>query len=409
MTSADSNLFFDVEGNPETQYDIVNWQPDTDGNLKHVQVGMYDPSYLETEKFLVNNSAMWWKAGEKQVPVSVCTPSCSPGFRKMSKKGEPACCFLCVPCPPGEISNKTDSTECSKCPWDQWSNKKQDQCIPRTIQVLSYEEPLGLTLATTSVFSSLFPLAILALFLHQSNTPIVKANNRSLSYVLLLSLELCFMSSFSFIGYPTPAKCLFRQMAFGITFALCVSCILAKTIMVVIAFNATKPNSNLRTCIGPKLSFMVISICTLIQTILCTTWLSLSPPFLEYNTHTYPGQILIECNDGSSIAFWCMLGYLGILATICFIMAFFARKLPDSFNEAKFITFSMLAFLSVWLSFIPAYLSTKGKYMVAMEIFAILSSASALLLCIFSTKCYIILLRPEKNTKEYLIVRDKQR
>ncbi|XP_069465126.1 vomeronasal type-2 receptor 26-like [Ambystoma mexicanum] len=340
------------------------------------------------------------------VPASVCSQSCLPGFRKAVKEGEPVCCFVCVLCPPGEITNQTDSTECSKCTWDQWPNARQDRCLLKIIEFLSYDEPLGAGLAAICILCSLMPVGILGLFIYHRNTPIVKANNRSLSYLLLLSLTLCFLSSMAFIGYPTPVKYLLRQAAFGIAFTLSVSGILAKTIMVVIAFNATKPNSHLRRWVGPRLSYALICFCTHLQVLLTASWLSLSPPFSQYNIYTEPGKIIVECNEGSSLAFWCMLGYLGLLASISFLVAFLARKLPDSFNEAKFITFSMLAFLSVWLSFIPAYLSTKGKYMVAMEIFAILSSSSALVSCIFFHKCYIILFRPEMNTREYLMGRE---
>ncbi|XP_069072205.1 vomeronasal type-2 receptor 26-like [Pleurodeles waltl] len=337
------------------------------------------------------------------IPTSVCSPSCLNGFRRVIIRGKPTCCFQCVPCLSGEISNPTDSNECISCPWDQWPNDKLNICIPKATEFLAYEEPFGAVLATSSISLSVIPIVILGLFIHYRNTPIIKASNSKLSYVLLLSLTLCFLCSLAFIGYPRSEKCLLRQAAFGITFALCVSCILARTIMVVIAFNATKPNSDLRRWIGPQLSYAIINVGTLIQIVLCVLWLAMAPPFSEYNIKIHPGIILLQCNEGSPIAFWCMLGYLGFLASFSFIVAFLARKLPDSFNEAQFITFSMLAFLSVWMSFIPAYLSTKGKYMVAMEIFAILSSSSSLVSCIFFPKCYIIFFRSEKNTKSRLM------
>uniref|UniRef100_H2ZUL8 G-protein coupled receptors family 3 profile domain-containing protein n=1 Tax=Latimeria chalumnae TaxID=7897 RepID=H2ZUL8_LATCH len=305
------------------------------------------------------------------------------------------------------ISNKqylpVDSSECIKCPEDQWSNERQDACIPKTIEYLSYEDPMGVALAAISIFCALVPAFGLGTFIKFRDTPIVKANNRELSYLLLVALVLCFLCSLIFIGRPRKVTCMLRQVAFGIIFVLCVSCVLAKTIMVVIAFNATKPNSNLRKWVGPKLPNTIVFLCTIIQVVICIAWLTSSPPFPEQNMKSQIGMIIIECNEGSVTAFWCVLGYMGLLAIISFIVAFLARKLPDSFNEAKFISFSMLVFVTVWLSFIPAYVSTRGKYMVAVEIFAILASSAGLLGCIFFPKCYIILLKPHMNTKEYLM------
>ncbi|XP_018416481.1 PREDICTED: extracellular calcium-sensing receptor-like [Nanorana parkeri] len=403
--SSGRELFFDENGDPPAVYDIVNWQMNPEGTIHHVKVGSYDTAAAPGQVFSVNTSIIQWPTGDQKVPQSVCSRSCPPGFRKAPRRGQPACCYQCVPCPQGEISNQSDSVDCLKCPWDHWPNPQKSTCLPKIIEYLSYEDPLGATLAVTTILSSLVPNVILRLFVLQRNSPIVKASNYSLSCLLLLSLSLCFFCSLAFIGSPQRGTCLLRQSAFGMVFTLCVSCILAKTIMVVFAFMATKPGSKLRIWTSPWVSILIIFICSLIQLTLFISWLSLAPPFPELSTRSQLTLIIFECNEGSATAFWAMLGYLSLLAFTSFIVAFLARRLPDSFNEAQYITFSMVAFLSVWISFIPAYLSAQGKYTVAMEIFAILSSSWALLICMFFPKCFIILFRPDMNSRAYLMRR----
>ncbi|XP_075061848.1 extracellular calcium-sensing receptor-like [Mixophyes fleayi] len=404
--SSGNYFYYEKNGDLPSVYHLVNWQLSPEGTVKQIQIGNYSPTANPDQSLAINSSLLLWPMGGRQVPRSVCSESCPPGFRKATRTGQPVCCFDCVQCLQGEISNQTDSITCIRCPWDQWPNPEKSRCLPKSMEFLSYEDALGRTLTTTSIISSLIPALILRLFILHRQTPIVKANNYSLSCLLLMSLCLCFLCSLVFIGYPDYQKCLLRQVLFGLAFTLCVSSILAKTIMVVFAFMATRPSSNLRKWTSPQVSYMIVFTCFLLQFILCITWLSVASPFPQYNTNTKPELIIAECNEGSPIAFWTMLGYLFLLATISFIVAFLARKLPDNFNEAQFITFSMLAFLSVWVSFIPAYLSAQGKYTVAMEIFAILASSWALVICMFLPKCFIIVFRPDKNCR-HLIMKNK--
>ncbi|OCT81517.1 hypothetical protein XELAEV_18028340mg, partial [Xenopus laevis] len=398
MSSGDIQ-YFDEYGDPPARFDIIKCLFLPNNLIDIRKMGYFNMS--KNDKYLnINNSADLWKPYFEKAPESLCNAPCAPGHRKSKIEGKPLCCYTCVQCADGEISNTTDAATCVKCPDDKRTNIQRTDCIPKTINYLSYMDTLGASLTSIALILFIITLTVLIIFVKYWETPIVKGNNQNLSCLLLISLMLCFLCTLLFIGRPTQICCLLRQVTFGIVFTISVSCLLAKTLIVIIAFNATKPGSKLKKYVGTQLSIILVIVCSVGETIISAAWMASNPPFQEADTSSETDTIILQCNEGSIMFFFCIIGYMGTLALLSFMAAFLAKDFPDRFNEAKNITFSMLVFCSVWVAFVPAYLSSKGRRMVAVEIFAILSSSTGLLGCIFAPKCYIIFIRPELNKKE---------
>uniref|UniRef100_A0A8C0WK70 G-protein coupled receptors family 3 profile domain-containing protein n=1 Tax=Castor canadensis TaxID=51338 RepID=A0A8C0WK70_CASCN len=382
INTAGDHISLDKETNYMAHYDIENTVNFPAGLGLMVKVGEIFSKTPHDQVLIINDKIIEWPIGFTENSQSVCSQSCLPGFRKIPQEGRPICCFTCGFCPERHISNQTDADHCFQCSIYEYPNSERTHCIPKVVIFLAFEDSLGMTLACIALCFSVITVVVLVFFMKHKDTPIVKANNRNLSYILLISLFF---------------TCILQQITFGLVFTVAVSTVLAKTITVILSFKIMKPGRTMRWLLVSGAVNSVIPICTLIQLIFCGIWLATSPPFIDTDAHSEHGHIIILCNKGSLTAFYCVLGYLGSLALASFTVAFLARNLPDTFNEAKFLTFSMLVFCSVWVTFLPVYHSTKGKVMVAVEVFSILTSSAGLLCCIFVPKCYIIIMRPDKN------------
>ncbi|XP_021101718.1 extracellular calcium-sensing receptor isoform X3 [Heterocephalus glaber] len=423
QTPDGTHIMFDANGDLVTTYDVFQGQQSPKGQFHFVRIGTMDPHRSSEDRIMIRlkDGVQWggclptlcWvksplcskqqglccrPANCYQVPSSVCSTSCEPGSSQIPQQGAPHCCFECRPCPEGQFTDQRDMKSCRQCPKEQYPSQARDRCLPRTETFLAFDEPLGLALTSVALALAGLACLVLGVFLRFRDTPVVRANNRALSYVLLVSLALCALSPLLFLGRPSPTTCLLRQTTFAVVFTVAVSCVLAKTLTVVLAFRVTRPGQRIRMCLGPNTSSFVVLGALVVQVVLCGIRLGTSPPFPHSDTASEAGRLVLLCQEGSGVAFSCVLGYLGLLAVGTFSVAFLARGLPDAFNETKFLTFSMLLFCSVWTAFLPLYHSARGKATVAVEVFSILASTAGLLGGIFLPKCYLILLKPERNT-----------
>uniref|UniRef100_A0A8C2FD17 Olfactory receptor C family, q1 n=1 Tax=Cyprinus carpio TaxID=7962 RepID=A0A8C2FD17_CYPCA len=340
----------------------------SDGSIVARTVGVVDEGAARGKVLTLEEDAIYWNIETSKVSIFQTFKRLkqNPPMISYSMCGLPVCCFDCLPCADGVISNISDLIKCTVCPDEFWSNPKKDECVPKEVEFLYYEETLGISLSTASLLGTCICSAVVVIFAHHRHTPVVRANNSELSFLLLLSLKLCFLCVLLFIGWPQLWTCQLRHAVFGISFVLCIASILVKTIVVIAVFKLSRPEGkSAMKWFGAAQQRCTVLVLTALQ-VICEVWLSNASP-----------------------AQW--LGF----------PSFLARNLPDNFNEAKFITFSMLIFCAVWIAF---FLSSPGKYAVAVELFAILALSFGLLVAIFAPNCYIIL-HPERNTKKAIMGR----
>ena len=220
-----------------------------------------------------------------------------------------------------------DSTECISCPEDFWSSPQHDHCVPKITEFLSYHEALGISLTIISLLGTVMCAVVLGIFIYHRDTPMVRANNSELSFQILLSIMLCFMCSLLFIGRPRLWTCQLRHAVFGISFVLCVSCILVKTMVVLAVFKASKPGgADIMKWFGSMQQRGTVLTLTSIQVIICIAWLVSASPTPHKNTQYSSDKIVYECAVGSTVGFAVLLGYIGLLALLSFILAFLARN-----------------------------------------------------------------------------------
>lgn len=263
------------------------------------------------------------------------------------------------------------------------------------MEFLHWSDPFVIILSCFNVLGIIVTIVFAVLFTIHRNTPIVKAVGGYLSFLELFSLLVCFCTAFSFLEVPTAASCMLGLPVFCIVFSLCISCILANLLQILVGFSFDPKIRSWITKLNKPLA--VVTILPGIQLALCVPWLYLSPPFP--NKTILGKNILLQCNKGSLQFFIAMLGYNAFLGLSCFLFAFKGKQLPDLYKNAVLITTSMTLFLIIWIIFIPIYTSLFGKYKQAIESAAIIVSSYSILGCHFAPKCYIMVFRKELNNE----------
>ena len=92
------------------------------------------------------------------------------------------------------------------------------------------------------------------------------------------------------------------------------------------------------------------------------------------------------------------LTYNLILMLVCSIFAFKARRLPDNFNESRFIFICVCTTLFLWCAFIPSYFTAfYASQKIVLLVSVLLFNSAVLLLCLYTPRIYAVVYLDEKK------------
>ena len=367
------------------------------------QVGTWDRAFKK--RLQLNRHILVWKNGSKVVPSSRCSEFCPPGTKQSLTV---ACCWECIPCPPGTVSASYSSTNCTECAADEKGNHDNTKCVALPVDSLTLNDIRGIALLVTAGIGIILTLFTFGVFVKYRHTPVVKSSNQQLSYVYLLSILVAFsLTSLLTVGL-TEFSCAANVLLNTIYYNVCVSILFLKTIRLLHAFKFQVPSSSSTKCFyNTRYQFAVLGILNLLPVVLKILFLLVEPPPLVRVTIVPQQYKILQCKSDASTAGIlinvAIHAYEFILSVLVAYYAFRARKLPSNFKETKYIAFIMYIQLTTTATTIVIFTSlSTGSIRTTLYCLLQLCSAYSFLLCIFAPKLFIILRHPEKNTSDFV-------
>ncbi|KAG5328192.1 GRM protein, partial [Acromyrmex charruanus] len=383
---------FDKDGDGPARYNIIHFKQTEPGKYKWIRVG----KYLEGELRL-NMSEIQFKLGHPQPPESVCSLPCEVGQAKKYVEGE-RCCWHCFNCTQYQIRHPEDETQCMQCERGTLPDETHSICQEVPEEFLRPESGWAIGAMSFSATGMLVTLFVCGVFLKHNDTPVVRASGRELSYVLLSGILLCYLVTFTLIFKPTHIVCGIQRFAAGFCFTVVYAALLTKTNRISRIFNAG--SAKRPSFISPRSQLIICSGLISVQILINIVWMIIDPARAMHHYPTMEDNLLV-CNNYIDTSYMIAFTYPIILIIVCTIYAILTRKIPEAFNESKHIGLTMYTTCVIWLAFVPLYYGTGSN--VALRITSmsvtISLSASVTVVCLFSPKLYIILIRPERNVR----------
>lgn len=348
---------FDENGDPPGRYDIMNYQQIGQNEYDYVHVG----SWISGGDFNLFRDFQWpiLTVNGSLPPESVCSKPCPKGEAKNIQSDSVKCCWICVPC--RENQYLMDEYTCQACPLGWWPNHNLTGCNQIPIEYLQWNDTSSMVAMGIACLGFIMTFFAMIVFIQHNDTPIVKASTRELSYVIMIGMFLCHGTTFTLLAQPTKLFCYVSRVLPGFSFAIMYAALVTKTNRIARILAGSK-----KRIITKKPRFMSGTAQVVITWLLISIEAGIIAVMLYREPADkmlyYPSvdRVQLICNT-TPLGITAPLGFDFFLIAMCTVYAVKTRNVPENFNEAKFIGFTMYTTLVIWIAFVPIYFNSNAK------------------------------------------------
>lgn len=311
------------------------------------------------------NNSLRFRKGKSEPPRSVCSEPCPFGYVKNNTVESNACCWVCIRCRENQIL-KNEFT-CFDCADGYKPNENLTVCVPLPTIHLEWDSLWVLLPVSVSTLGIVATGFVFYVFLRYNATPLIMASGRELCYVLLLGIFMSYGTTFILLAKPSIVLCTIKRFILGISLCLIYAAMLVKTNRIYRIFNrGIKAMVKRPSYTSPKSQIFICLCLVSVQVVGGLTWLGFEKPETEFERHYREFQVL-QCK-ASQMAILLSLVYNMMLIILCTVFGFKTRKIPQNFNEAKYIAFTMYSTCIVWLAFVPIYFGANHDFKVSSQL-----------------------------------------
>ncbi|NXW21947.1 TS1R1 protein, partial [Circaetus pectoralis] len=392
-----SRISFDANGDIYKGYDIVTW----DWSSPRWAFNVIGTFRVNPDRLSIDQGKIPWHTKDRQAPTSVCSEACQPGEKRLQQSRH-RCCFSCVACPSGTFLNRSDLYSCQSCRVEEWAPARSEACFNRTIEFLSWSEPISWALLIPTILVMLLMAGLAVLFALNASTPVVKSAGGKMCFLMLGSLACACSSLFCYFGEPTRQVCLLQLPLFAISFTVFLLCVATRSFQIVCIFklNARWP-ALYEAWLRRRGPVLFVAAGTAAQAVLCLAAEAASPSVPHRDYGVAAERVVLECTSSAGASRTAVIAYTVLLSVCCFALSYAGKDLPASYNEAKCLTCSLFLHLACAAAVLCTQGAFRGREAAAVQVLGALCTLGALLGGYFLPKAFVILLRPRLNTPEH--------